>query len=297
MALDNNKTLSNLDHANFFWMGDLTIYEIANLQSFVKHGFKVIIWTYDKNLEKNINLKGVSFKDANLVLNESLLMKFKQGRQKSSLSSFSNLFRYELLKKYGGWWFDIDCICVKNIDEFIKLTNNRDFVIGRERQNYTGSSVLYFNDVKILDELIQEVNSIAKKNDYSFFWGEIGPDLISEIILKNNLMNDTLDENYFYKISADKFHKFFENKTNLMIDMEDSYILHTWNEMFNRFLISKKRLPPKGSILYDHLNNSLENLTQSKSSGPFFNLRFKKSIRILIKIIFRIKIMYKNYLT
>ena len=297
MALDNNKTLSNLDHANFFWMGDLTIYEIANLQSFVKHGFKVIIWTYDKNLEKNINLKGVSFKDANLVLNESLLMKFKQGRQKSSLSSFSNLFRYELLKKYGGWWFDIDCICVKNIDEFTKLTNNRDFVIGRERENYTGSSVLYFNDVKILDELIQEVNSIAKKNDYSFFWGEIGPDLISEIILKNNLMNDTLDENYFYKISADKFHKFFENKTNLMIDMEDSYILHTWNEMFNRFLISKKRLPPKGSILYDHLNNSIENLTQSKSSGPFFNLRFKKSIRILIKIIFRIKIMYKNYLT
>ena len=297
MALDNNKTLSNLDHANFFWMGDLTIYEIANLQSFVKHGFKVIIWTYDKNLEKNINLKGVSFKDANLVLNESLLMKFKQGRQKSSLSSFSNLFRYELLKKYGGWWFDIDCICVKNIDEFIKLTNNRDFVIGRERENYTGSSVLYFNDVKILDELIQEVNSIAKKNDYSFFWGEIGPDLISEIILKNNLMNDTLDENYFYIISADKFHKFFENKTSLMIDMEDSYILHTWNEMFNRFLISKKRLPPKGSILYDHLNNSIENLTQSKSSGPFFNLRFKKSIRILIKIIFRIKIMYKNYLT
>ena len=40
----------------------------------------------------------MSFKDANLVLNESLLMKFKQGRQKSSLSSFSNLFRYELLK-------------------------------------------------------------------------------------------------------------------------------------------------------------------------------------------------------
>lgn len=297
MALDKNKTLSNLDRANFFWMGDLTIYEIANLQSFIKHGFKVIIWTYDKNLEKNINLKGVSFKDANLVLNESLRMKFKQGRQKSSLSSFSNLFRYELLKKYGGWWFDMDCICVKNIDEFIKLTNNRDFVIGRERKNYTGSSVLYFNDVKILDELIQEVNSIAKKNDYSFFWGEIGPDLISEIILKNNLMNDTLDENYFYKISADKFHKFFENKTNLMIDIEDSYILHTWNEMFNRFLISKKRLPPKGSILYDHLYASIDNPSQFKTSSTLFNIRFKKFIRILIKIIFRIKIMYKNYLT
>ena len=191
----------------------------------------------------------------------------------------------------------MDCICVKNIDEFTKLTNNRDFIIGRERENYTGSSVLYFNDVKILDELIQEVEFRAKQNDYSFFWGEIGPDLISEIILKNNLMNNTLDENYFYKISADKFHKFFENKINLMTDIEDSYVLHTWNEMFNRFLISKKRLPPKGSILYDHLNTSLDNLTQFKTSGLFFNLRFKKSIRILIKIIFRIKIMYKNYLT
>ncbi len=297
MALDNNKTISNLDHANFFWMGDLTIYEIANLQSFIKNGFKVIIWTYDKNLEKNTNLKEVSFKDANLVLNESLLTKFKQGRQKSSLSSFSNLFRYELLKKYGGWWFDMDCICVKNIDEFIKLTNNRDFVIGRERKNYTGSSVLYFNDVKILDELIQEVESISKQNEYSFFWGEIGPDLISEIILKNNLMNDTLDENYFYKISADKFHKFFENRTHLMIDIEDSYILHTWNEMFNRFSISKKRLPPQGSILYEHLISSIDNPSQFKSSSLLFNLRFKNSTRVLIKIIFRLKIMYKNYLT
>ncbi len=297
MALDKNKTRSNLDHANFFWMGDLTIYEIANIQSFIKHGFKVIIWTYDQNLEKNTNLKEVSFKDANLVLKESLLMKFKQGRQKSSLSSFSNLFRYELLKKYGGWWFDMDCICLKNIDEFIELTNNKEFVIGRERKNYTGSSVLYFNDTKILDELIQEVDSRAIKNDYIFFWGEIGPDLISEIILKNNLMKETLDENYFYKISADKFYKFFENKTNLMIDIEDSYIIHTWNEMFNRFLISKKRLPPKGSILYDHLYSSIDNPSLIKTSSIFFNLRFKKFIRILIKIIFRIKIMYKNYRT
>mgnify|MGYP001403579878 CR=1 FL=1 len=143
MALDNNKTLSNLDHANFFWMGDLTIYEIANLQSFVKHGFKVIIWTYDKNLEKNINLKGVSFKDANLVLNESLLMKFKQGRQKSSLSSFSNLFRYELLKKYGGWWLmperrkqlqnigmrQYESLIPWNFDKQGKLVEQSDFVV------------------------------------------------------------------------------------------------------------------------------------------------------------------------
>jgi len=295
VALDNNKTINKLDHANFFWMGDLTIYEIANLQSFINHGFKVIIWTYDKNLEKNTNLKKVFFKDANLVLHESLLKKFKQGRQKSSLSSFSNLFRYELLKKYGGWWFDMDCICIKNIDEFIKLTVNRDFVIGRERKDYTGSSVLYFNNVNIIDELIQEVDYKAKQNEYSFFWGEIGPDLISEVILKNNLMNDTLDENYFYKISADKFHKFFDNKTNHMIDIEDSYVLHTWNEMFNRFLISKKRLPPKGSILYNHLNTSLDDITQFKTSGLFFNLRFRKFIRILIKIIFRLKIIFKNF--
>ena len=65
-------------------------------------------------------------------------------------------------------------------------------------------------------------------------------------------MKLTLEEKYFFKVSAEDFYKFFLNNTENLIALEetlyDSYVIHTWNEMFKRSLISKKKLPPRGSF-------------------------------------------------
>ena len=104
----------NINVANFFWVGKITQYEVLSFNSFLNNGFKVNLWTYfsnwnDKNttlLDENINLL-----DASKIVSESYLMKFTQDNQKSNMSSFSNLFRFELLRQGHGWWIDFCQLC------------------------------------------------------------------------------------------------------------------------------------------------------------------------------------------
>ena len=77
-------------------MGDFSIYEMANINSFIKNGFDVNIWTYDKNFKVFSNNNKINIKNASEILDEELLYKFKQGNQKSNMSSFTNIFRLEL---------------------------------------------------------------------------------------------------------------------------------------------------------------------------------------------------------
>ena len=285
------------NEANFFWSGDLSIYELANLKSFEENGFIVNVWIYLNDNKTNLNeLQEFNVKDANEILDISMLKRFTQGNQKANLSSFSNIFRFQLLKTYGGWWFDSDCICLKNVDEFVKLANENEFVIGREYEDYTGSSVLFFNETNILDIIIKEVWGKIEEKEFNFFWGEIGPNLISEIFLRDNLMSSTFDETYFYKISADKFYLLFDNKNNEMEQyLNESYVCHYWNEMLNRSLIKKDTLPPEGSYMYKHLDRHIATKDNLRTYGKIFFLRFNPLFKFLVRLFFRIKVIIKNF--
>ena len=297
MALVSSDLTFKATTANFFWMGDFSIYEMANINSFIKNGFDVNIWTYDKNFKVFSNNNKINIKNASEILDEELLYKFKQGNQKSNMSSFTNIFRLELLKKVGGWWFDLDCICNKPVSSFVDLVKEKPFVIGRERDDYSGSSVMYFTDIEVLQTLLDKTWKKINEKDFEFIWGEIGPDLISEIFLDLDLMKLTLEEKYFFKVSAEDFYKFFLNNTENLIALEetlyDSYVIHTWNEMFKRSLISKKKLPPRGSFLFNHISNNVL-IEKQKSYGWLLKYRFNKYIYFFIKIIFRIKIISNN---
>ena len=97
--------------AHFFWHGNLSLYEYSCIGSFVKNDFDVIVWSYDKLLLP----PGAKNKDANDVLSKELLFKFEMPKGNlGSIAAFSDLFRLEVIKKFGGWWFDTDCICIKD---------------------------------------------------------------------------------------------------------------------------------------------------------------------------------------
>ncbi len=286
------------NEANFFWSGELSLYEIANFRSFKHSGFKVNIWTYFEENKKIGELNEFNLMDANRIIDISMLNKFTQGNQKKNMSSFSNIFRFELLKKYGGWWFDADCICLKNVSDFQSLVKDKEFVIGREYKDYTGSSVLFFNNTNILDVIIKEAWARIEEKNYNFYWGEIGPNLISEIFLREDLMKKTLNEDYFYKIPADKFYLLFENKSNqLDIDnlIKDSYVCHYWNEMVNRALIRKDKFPPKNSYMFNHLKTYNQDAKNYKVYNQLFYIRFISSLDIFLRFIYRLKVLFNNF--
>lgn len=293
----------NTDVANFFWVGDLTNYELLSINSFLDNGFNVNFWTYSETLSddsiKKIP-KNISIRDANLLIKREMLFKFTQGRQKANMSSFSNIFRYELLKENYGWWFDTDCICLKNVKYFQDLANDKKFVIGREYKDYVGSSVMFFDDLYTLNLITDEVEKKIANNNYNFKWGEIGPDLITNVFHKNNLIQDTKHESYFFKVTAKKFHILFDSNREvakfLQNDLKDSFVCHTWNEMFRKFLINKDLLPPKGSYLYNEMNKYGLIKKESKIYSKYLKLRFKPLIRQFVKLLSRIKVIITQFI-
>jgi hypothetical protein len=280
--------------ANFFWEGVLTNYEVASINSFVNNNFKVNLWTYSQNSFSQIS-KDVEIKDASEILPINLLRSLNQNFQKANYSSFSNLFRYRLLNVYGGWWFDTDCFCLKNVSEFKKIISGREYVLGLERENYVGSAVMYFTETELLENIENHAYQVIKKNKNKLKWGEIGPDLITEIIISNGLIDNVLNPNYFFPIPPNNISKLFDPNTDMNY-FNDAFICHSWNEMFRKYNINKEIFPPRNSFLFNQLEiNQINYENNQKIYSKPFILRFNPIVSILFKIYSRMKVSIKNF--
>ncbi|MGQ9847904.1 MAG: glycosyltransferase, partial [Bacteroidales bacterium] len=111
--LDDNKIVHSL------WIGNkLSQLELLTLISFTTHGHLFYLWTYNP-IETPLP-SNVVIRDANEILHKSKIFKYKYsdqyGHGKGSYAGFSDVFRYALLYKYGGWWVDMDVTCLKPLD-------------------------------------------------------------------------------------------------------------------------------------------------------------------------------------
>ena len=99
----------NIEYANFFWHGaSLSLQEYICISSFVKNGFKVRVYSYN-----NLTIpEGAELSDASEILPVTDLRKYTQAGMSGNLAAFSDAFRYHLIDKRGGWWFDTDVICL-----------------------------------------------------------------------------------------------------------------------------------------------------------------------------------------
>lgn len=286
--------------ANFFWEGELTIYEKTAIYSFVNNGFFVNLWTFSnsKIINQLENKNNIEIKDANLIISKKNLGKFTQNSQRNNLSSFSNLFRYKILNEFGGWWFDTDCICLKNVQEFKKLTQENDFIIGKSGFDSVNGSVMFFNDDNHMSNLVEVVELKLQNKNVNFKWGEIGPSLLTNYLIQNNILDKAMPENYFYEIPPSYFYKLFSTNPGVKIDLknrlESSYVSHLWNEMYRRYLINKHKLPPKDSLIYDFIIINTEIPQNIQSYSSFFNVRFSYPVNFVYKILSRFKVIFKN---
>lgn len=235
--------------ANFFWHGSLTKLEKSCINSFVVQGFDVTLWSY-----QNHTLPNVTTKDANLILPETDIKKYTYSNelkilQKSSgISAFANIFRYKLLSEHDGWWFDTDCFCLKNVEDFIKLSKN--FIVGIEENDIPNNAIIY-SEKSIASNLLNfALNKIKDTNYISYTWGLTGPQCIKDFTKENRI--EPLSQQYFYPIRP-KDCKIIINSKHFNQAKEiikDSYVLHVWDV----FLVKKgvdKNNPPSGSLLED----------------------------------------------
>src|SRR5712692_1793699 len=93
------------------WIGSrLSAMEELSIRSFMAHGHEYHLYTYGQ--VENVP-EGTVLRNANEIISFEKLFKY---RDYDSYSGFSNHFRYKLLLQNGGWWADLDLICLRPFD-------------------------------------------------------------------------------------------------------------------------------------------------------------------------------------
>lgn len=157
--------------------GQLNLIQKISLASFVYYGHEVKLYVYDDQIEVP---EGVVKADANEIVPESEI--FLHHRK---LATFSDYFRYIMIKKTGEMWVDADTICFKeNFFEDVDTV----FIIEMNNPLIYAAGVLKLpQDSLILDELIEKGILIKNSIKESTLWGSLGPALFTELVKKHKL--------------------------------------------------------------------------------------------------------------
>ena len=256
---------------HMLWVyGDLGLLEKIAARSFIQNGFSLNIWTYGKD---NINIQNAKIRNANEILPEEKVFLNRYG----SYAAFSDIFRYCLLSLHGGLYVDTDVISLKHASE-IPLVN---FLVQerlKEKGNIINGNVISYQNFG-RDSLIEKAKKIAlefpKKDIY---WGEIGPQLLTNLISKNvdhdfNIFPPEFANNYDYWNCPKVF-----LKKQYADPPKNAAFIHLYNEMWKRKKIDKNKIYSKETF-YGKLQRNLLNekeLINTSRARKIFNFIFKK---------------------
>lgn len=236
--------------ANFFWQGIFGVYEKACISSFLKNNFKVQVFSYQNDMKIPA---GAVLRDARDILPEKMLYTFDQSEQKGCMPGFANAFRYHLLKKEGGWWFDADLICLRDANIFMETirAKPKPVAVGRQDAKYINNAVIYSEDECFVDAVLMQL----KKNGNVVEWGDNGPRLITKVV--NDLgYQDIVDPcERYYPVNGNDLMNLYDPEFRdwCVLKTGNALTVHLWNEIIRRLCIPKNVLPPDGSFLKDKI--------------------------------------------
>lgn len=177
---------------NFLWVGSrLNKLSQLGLKSFLDHGHNVVLWVYDKECE-NIP-SSVEVQDAGQIIHPDKVFLYSGNGdcRKGSCGGFSDLFRYYLLDKVGGWYCDTDVTCLKNFESL----DEKEYVFRIHKNTLAVPNILKCpKDCDFLKKCINKTEEVIDKNNDRW----IKPlEIFSNIINEMDLKSYILDENYF----------------------------------------------------------------------------------------------------
>ena len=169
---------------------------------------------------------GTVVRNAEEILPASAIFRY---RDSGSYSGFANFFRYELLWKYGGWWVDLDTICVR------PLRFADDYVIGSEPV-FNGGSHPINGVLKAPRQspLMQYLAQVCRgKDPEKLKWGETGPRLVAASIREFSLAEYVQESEVFCPWGWYEWDKVLDPTASVSLD-EPIYAVHLWNEVWRR---------------------------------------------------------------
>lgn len=223
------------------WIGNaLGLYEEMCLRSFVAHGHRVALYTYDEALAVP---PGVEPRDAASVVPRDRIQRNARGAGKGSFAVFADLFRYAALLRDGGTWIDCDMVCNG------PAVPEGEVVIGRQHDRKLCIAVLKLPRGGALTRAILED---AERHDLSAVqWSEIGATVVERHLRDAGLLDRALPKETFFPIAPLAVDRFFLPAAAgaVRAATAGSSMIHLWHERLRRYGFDKRLLPPAGSFL------------------------------------------------
>ena len=235
------------DEVRTFWTGPpLSYYEILSLKSFVATGARVFLYSYDADL---IVPDGVELRDAREILSDSI-DEFRNANGDISLSRHSDTFRYAMLQQHGGWYADLDIICLKN-----ELPKADTYFVTAQEGKWLNTAVLKIpRHSELIETLLCEARRVIPETggqNSELARIAIGPALFNRTIHQFEMDHLASPKRNAYEIGFDELLFFFDPARceSVQARLAASDFTHLWNEGWKAIRLPKNYGPPKGSYL------------------------------------------------
>lgn len=233
-------------NAFFLWIGsNLPDISRISILSAAEAGFKVILYVDRPQAIDHPNLCLVDWREIQLPWSpEEVRIK---GQNQRCYAAFSDLFRFALLSRYDGWWFDCDTIILRAASDFSALLEENTITIGEESKDVLNGAVLASmgrRQSRYLYEAALHQFPILSR------WGVVGPALITRMVKECNVSAKIVQQEYFYPIHhSDIAQVYLPEYCDALCAQEDRwYCLSLWGEVLSRSGL-KYLVPPPGSYL------------------------------------------------
>jgi hypothetical protein len=224
-----------LDPIQGLWIGKtLGAMEQLSIRSFLSHGHPYHLYLYGPvdGLPEAVRVF-----DANEILPESEIFYYSRESGGGSPAGFSNVFRYKLLHEKGGWWCDLDVVCLKPFAFLESLV-----LCGQWRRSGWPRQAINPGIMKVPrnSPLMRSCLRKAVAAGKSVAWGQIGPKLLSKQFYLSWFPRELLGLRWAPRsIQAPEVFQPVDywNVQDLVtpgknLDVSRSYAVHLWNEMW-----------------------------------------------------------------
>jgi hypothetical protein len=224
------------------WIGDaLPAAHAACIASYLRVGHPFELFTYGQ--VEGVP-RGVRVRDANEIVSRERVFRYGEaaGEGRGGLSGFSNLFRYALLVREGGYWVDCDMFCLRPFptDPMVisteRMRNGRRTVTSCVLKCPAGDPLAHYC-------LARAVASDPKM----LVHGETGPALVAEVVKKRSLEHALAAPEVFCSVDWFAAERLYQPGT---VDRAACGV-HLWGEIWRR---EEGDIPwpgPRGGMMHD----------------------------------------------
>jgi hypothetical protein len=235
------------DIVQSLWIGGtrLSEVEVLTINSFIKNGHEFHLYTYEP-LENTP--PSTVIKDANEIIPQSKSFTVPLAHISNCYSSFSDFFRWKLILDRGGWWVDLDLVCLKPFEFDTKYV----FSGGQGKPGADDCIASHVFKVPKGSPMFQwGWDQCQLMNVQTMTWGQGGPPLLTEAVHKFGFQDTILPLRTFCPIHYRYFPAAWLNPDSPPLP-DDAYAIHFFTSQWRIKGIDKNGSYPETS-LYEKL--------------------------------------------